>query len=69
MGKLCGEVVHAPANARAEPHRLVCQTKAEPVTAAQETEQGASQSSPPVGTSILIPVPVASSPKVYLVNS
>ena len=49
MSKLRAELVHAPANARAEPRRLVCQTKAEPATAAQETERGAPESSSPVG--------------------
>jgi hypothetical protein len=49
MSKLRGELVHAPTDARAEPHRLVCETETESTTAAQETEQGASQSSSPVG--------------------
>jgi hypothetical protein len=49
MPKLRGELVHAPADARAEPHRLVCETETESATAAQETERGAPESSSPVG--------------------
>jgi hypothetical protein len=49
MRKLRGELVPAPTDARAEPHRLVCETKAESATAAQDTERGAPESSSPVG--------------------
>jgi hypothetical protein len=41
--------VHAPADASAQPHRLVRETEAEPSTAAQATKWGAPESSSHLG--------------------
>ena len=51
MPKLRGKVVHAPTDPRAEPHRLVCETKAESASASQAIEWGAPESPSPVGLS------------------
>ena len=49
MSRLRGELVHAPTDARAEPRRLVCETKAELALAAQATKRRAPEGSLPVG--------------------
>jgi hypothetical protein len=49
MSRLHCELVHAPTDARAESHGLVCETKAKSATVAQATEWRAPESSSPVG--------------------